>query len=157
MIIMVIYFKHFFYYFFIIIFIFLTGCQLNEAKNKHGIVFLENRSNKLTINSSNTNDVINIIGQPHSKAFNDELEWIYIERVFKKGKFHKLGKNVLSANNVLVLKFNKFGILKEKIFLNKDDLKNLTFSKEITENDLAKKSFAEKFLNSIKSKMYGNK
>ena len=78
----------------------LQGCQLNEAKNKHGIVFLENRSNKLKINYSNTNDVVNIIGEPHSKAVNNQLEWIYIERVFTRGKFHKLGKNVLSSNNV---------------------------------------------------------
>ncbi len=106
------------------------------------------------INQSNTNDVIDIIGQPHSKSFKNELDWIYIERVFEKGKFYKLGKNELKTNNVLVLSFDKFGILKEKKLLNKDDLNKLSFSSEITENDLAKKSFVEKFLNSIKAKMY---
>ena len=131
-----------------LILIFLQACQLKEAKNKHGIVFLENRAKKLTINYSNTNDVINIVGQPHSKSINNE---------FTKGKFHKLGKNVLTTSNVLVLTFDKFGILKEKKFLNKEDLNKLSFSDEITENDLAKKSFVEKFLNSIKSKMYRNK
>ena len=112
---------------------------------------------KLTVNYSNTNDVINIIGQPHSKGINDDLNWIYIERVYSRGKFHKLGKNVLTTNNVLVLIFDKFGILKDKKFLNKEDLNELSFSNKITENDLARKSFVEKFLNSIKSKMYRNK
>ncbi len=135
----------------------LQGCQLNEAKNKHGIVFLENRADKLKINYSNTNDVLNIIGEPHSKSVNNQFEWIYIERVFSRGKFHKLGKNVLTSNNVLVLSFNKYGILKQKKFLNKNDLKKLSFTEEITENNLAKKSFVEKLLNSIKEKMYRNR
>jgi outer membrane protein assembly factor BamE (lipoprotein component of BamABCDE complex) len=149
--------KHNLLKFLILILIFLQACQLKEAKNKHGIVFLENRATKLTVNYSNTNDVINIIGQPHSKGINDDLNWIYIERVYSRGKFHKLGKNVLTTNNVLVLIFDKFGILKDKKFLNKEDLNELSFSNKITENDLARKSFVEKFLNSIKSKMYRNK
>ena len=149
-------FKYFINKFLIVIF-FLQACQLNEAKNKHGIAFLENRSNKLTINKSNTNDVIRIIGQPHSKGISSESSWIYIERVFEKGKFHKLGKNVLTKNNVLVLEIDNYGILKNKKFLNKNDLNKLSFSEEITQNDLAKKSFVEKFLNSIKAKMYGNR
>ena len=147
-------FEHFLQKLFILILIFISACQLNEAKNKHGIVFLENRAQKLTINQSNTNDVISIIGQPHSKSFKNNLDWIYIERVFEKGKFHKLGKNVLKTNNVLILSFNKYGILKRKQFLDKNDLNKLSFSDEITENDLARKSFVEKFLNSIKTKMY---
>ena len=151
------FFKNRHYYLYLFIFIFLQGCQLNEAKNKHGIVFLENRSKKLIINSSNTNDAIKIIGHPHSKSVNNQLEWIYIERVFEKGKFHKLGKNVLTTNNVLILSFDKYGILSQKKFLNKDDIQKLSFSNKITENNLAKRSFVEKFLSSIKSKMYGNK
>jgi len=149
--------KHLFNKYLLIIFVFISACQLNEAKNKHGIVYLENRAQKLTINKSNSNDVIKTIGQPHSKSFNNNSDWIYIERVFQKGKFHKLGKNVLKTNNVLVLRFDKYGVLKQKKFLNKNDLNDLSFADQITDNDLAKKSFVEKFLNSIKAKMYGNK
>ena len=142
---------------FTLIIILLYGCQLNDAKNKHGIVFLENRSKKLIVNSSNINDAINIIGQPHSKGTKNKLDWIYIERVFEKGKFYKLGQNVLRENNVLVLTFDKYGILKTKRFFTKEDLNKLTFSNQVTENDLAKKSFVEKFLNSIKERMYSNR
>ena len=144
-------------YLFIFILIFTQSCQLNDAKNKHGIAFLENRAEKLRVNYSNTNDAIDIFGQPHSKGFENKLEWIYIERVFEKGKFYKLGRNVLNTNNILVLNFNKYGILEKKIFLNKNDLKKMNFTKNVTVNDLAKKSFIEKFLTSVRSKMYGNK
>ena len=42
--------------------------------------------------------------------------WIYIERTLSKGKYHKLGQHTLKENNVLVLVFNKFGVLENKIF-----------------------------------------
>ena len=95
-------------FFFILLF---NSCQLKESSNAHGILFLENRTNKLIVNESNKNDVVNIIGQPHSKSIANDNEWIYIERVFVKGEYHKLGQNILKSNNVLLLEFNKFGIL----------------------------------------------
>ena len=121
------------------------------------MVFLENRAEKLKINVSNTNDAINIFGQPHSRSINDENEWIYIERVLTKGEFHKIGPNVLKSNNVLVLKFDKYGVLKSKKLLNKEDKNKISFSQKKTENELTKKSFVETFLNSVKQKMYGNR
>ena len=144
---------------FIISFLFfiLIGCKLQEPTNNHGIVFLKNRSDKLVINSTNKNDVINVIGQPHSKSINSNNEWIYIERVLTKGEYHKLGRNVLKTNNVLILNFDKYGVLKNKKFLNKDDKQKVKFSEAKTENQLKRKSFTEKFLTSIKEKMYGRK
>lgn len=138
-------------------FLILIGCQLQEPTKTHGILFLENRSNQLTVQKNNKNDVLKLIGSPHSRSFNDEDEWIYIERVLIKGSFHKLGQNVIKSNNVLVLSFNKYGILNSKNFLNQGDLNQLSFSKSITDNDLSKKSFVESFLSSIKSKMYSNR
>ena len=137
--------------------IILIGCQFQEPSNNHGIVYLKNRSEKLKINYSNTNDVIKIIGIPHSKSINNDNYWIYIERVLTKGEYHKLGRNIIKANNVLVLQFDKYGVLKKKKFLNKNDLKNINFSEKKTKNKLTQKSFVEKILTSIRSKMYGQK
>ena len=145
--------KFYIYYIFII----LIGCQLQEPTKNHGIVSLENRSEKLVINNSNINDVLKIIGQPHSKSINNENEWFYVERTLTKGEFHKLGQNILKSNNILVLNFNKYGILIDKSFLSKDDLNKVAFAETKTENELTKKSFVEKFLQSIKTKMYGNR
>ena len=146
--------KHLFNSYIVFIFILLIGCQLNEAKNKHGIVFLENRAQKLKVNYTNTNDVINIFGQPHSKSFKNSSEWIYIERVLTKGEFLKLGQNVLKTNNVLILTFDKYGVLKNKQFIDKFSKNDLDFSTDKTENRLSQKSFVEKFLESLRKKMY---
>ena len=137
------------------IFFILLGCQLQEPTKNHGILFLDNRSEKLTINKSNKNDVIKILGQPHAKTFDEEDLWIYIERTLSKGKYHKLGRHKLKTNNTLVLNFDKYGVLKSKDFYNKDNINEIKFSKKTTENNLSKRSFVESFLQSVKKKMYG--
>jgi len=142
---------------FLILFFILIGCKLQEPTKSHGILFLENRSNQLVVKKDNKNDVIKLFGSPHSKSFNNDDEWIYIERVLTKGSFHKLGQNVIKSNNVLVLSFNKYGIINQKKFLDQSDLNKLSFSKDITDNDLSKRSFVESFLSSVKSKMYSNR
>ena len=149
--------KHFLGYILIISFIILNACQLQEPSNNHGIVFLKNRSEKLKIDVSNTNDALKMIGQPHTTSINNINEWIYIERVMSKGSYHKLGKNVLKTNNILILTFNKYGILVDKNLLNKDDINKMRFTKKITENNLSKKSFVQSFLASVKAKMYQNR
>tara|TARA_Y100000741_G_scaffold34032_1_gene24080 strand:- start:99 stop:566 length:468 start_codon:yes stop_codon:yes gene_type:complete len=150
-------FKNHFNKLFIVLFIILSACQLQEPTKNHGIVFLKNRSDELIVNKSNKNDAIRIIGQPHSKSINDDDIWIYLERTLTKGKYHKLGKHVLKKNNTLVLKFDKFGILKSKKIYDKNDTNKITFSEKETKNELSKKSFVESFLSSLKQKMYGNR
>ena len=139
------------------IFFILLGCQLQEPAKNHGILFLDNRSEKLAINKSNKNDVMKILGQPHAKTFDEEDVWIYIERTLSKGKYHKLGRHKLKTNNTLVLNFDKYGVLKSKDFYNKDNINEIKFSKKTTENNLSKRSFVETFLQSVKKKMYGSK
>ena len=143
--------------FYLLSFISLIGCQLQDPYNNHGIVFLKNRSEKLIVNQSNKNDVLKIVGQPHSKSINDDNEWFYVERVLTKGEYHKLGQNILKENNILVLKFDKYGVIKEKTFLNKDSKNKINFSQNETKNELSQKSFIERFLSSIRTKMYSNR
>ena len=150
-------FKNHFKRLFIFLFIILTACQLQEPTKNHGIVFLENRAKQLTVNKSNKNDVVKIIGQPHSKSISDDNVWIYLERTLTKGKYHKLGQHVLKKNNTLVLRFDKFGILKDKKIYNKNNTNQIAFSNKETTNELSKKSFVETFLSSLKQKMYGNR
>ena len=149
--------RHIYLYITVILsfFFFLTNCQVN-TKN-HGILFLENRYNILAVNESNTNDVIKIVGNPHTKSISDENTWIYIERILTKGKYYKLGQNVIKTNNVMVLTFDKYGVLKAKDFYDKKRIADIKFTKEITENNLSDKSFVEEFLQSIRTKMYGGK
>ena len=137
--------------------IILNACQLQETIKTHGIIYLENRSKALEVNKSNKNDVINLMGQPHIKSYENEDIWIYVERILSKGKIHTLGKNILSENNALSLQFNKYGILVKKKFIKKEEMKKISFSKKNTENEISQKSFIRNFLESIRQKMYENK
>ena len=154
MIIMLNLFKNHKFILLIISLFILNSCKLQEPTKNHGILFLENRANKLTLNQSNKNDAIRIIGNPHFKSIDNNQEWIYVERVLTKGEFIKLGQNVLKTNNVLVLTFDKYGVLKEKNFIDKNSKNKLKFSQDSTDNNLSQKSFAEKFLESLRKKMY---
>ena len=142
---------------FLIILFILNACKLQEPYNNHGIVNLAKRSDLITINKSNKNDVIKIVGSPHTVSIDNNDEWIYFERVLTKGEFHKLGQNILKENNVLFLKFNKFGIVEDKKLIGKDSKNKLTFSENTTDNTLTQKSFVQKFLSSLRNKMYGKK
>ena len=132
---------------------FLTGCQRNEVIKTHGIAYLDKREKLIIVNESNKNDTIDILGQPSSKGMTNENIWIYIERTKTRGKLLKLGRNYLKKNNVLILEFDKYGILNKKEFYDKDDMKRINFAKAITENDLKKENFVYSFLSSIRQKM----
>ena len=59
----------------------------------------------------------------------------------------------LQKNNVLVLEFDKYGILKKKELSTMENMKNLTFAKNITENEIRKENFVYSFLSSVRQKM----
>ena len=59
-----------------ILFFILLNCQLQEPAKNHGILFLENRASQLTIMKTNKNDVVKILGQPHTTTYNENDIWI---------------------------------------------------------------------------------
>ena len=139
--------------YFLLILFFIFGCQRNEVIKTHGISYLEKREKLIFVNKSNKNDAIEIFGNPSTKGLTDDNLWIYVERTISRGKLLKLGRNYLKKNNVLVLEFDKYGVLKKKEFYNKDNMKRLTFTKKITENDIRKENFIYSFLSSVRQKM----
>jgi len=144
--------------FYIIFFaFFLNNCQLKEANKTHGINFLENREKILKIGITNKNDVKELIGNPHTTSINEKNTWIYFERTITRGKLIKLGQNVLKTNNILELKFDKYGVLETKKIYNKDDMNKVKYDDKETQNTISKKSFVSSFLSSIKQKMYGKR
>ena len=140
-------------YLFIIFLIFITGCQRNEVIKTHGISYLEKREKLIIVNKTNKNDVIKILGQPATRGMTDDNVWIYIERTRTRGKLLKLGRNYLKKNNVLVLEFDKYGILNNKDFYNKENMQKLSFAKKTTVNEINKENFVYSFLSSIRQKM----
>tara|TARA_Y100001970_G_C13721952_1_gene597112 strand:- start:66 stop:539 length:474 start_codon:yes stop_codon:yes gene_type:complete len=149
--------KHFILILTIFLSFFLTNCQKNKVIKSHGIFYLENRDKLLKVNDTNVNDVIRILGQPHTKSIKDKNTWLYIERTRTRGKMTKLGRNVLLNNNVLVVKFDNYGILEKKFLYNKNDMNDYKFAEATTANEITRGSFIDSFLSSIREKMYSNK
>jgi outer membrane protein assembly factor BamE (lipoprotein component of BamABCDE complex) len=148
--------KHINFVFIMFLTVFLSNCQKNRVIKTHGIFYLQNRAVLLKVQTSNRNDVIKILGKPHSKSLHEQNTWIYIERTRTRGNLLKLGKNVLLNNNVLVLKFDKYGILEEKLFYDKKEMNKYKFVKVETENTIRRGSFVQSFVNSLRQKMQSN-
>ena len=139
--------------FLILSLIFLTSCSLNKVIHHHGIHNLEKKQEKLKMNITNKNDVAKIIGPPITKSTFDQDVYIYIERKTSSSKLSNLGKKDLIKNDVLVLQFDSKGLLANKNFYNKDDLRNINFDNEITAVNYSRKSFIINFLNTLRQKI----
>ena len=137
--------------------IFFTGCQRHEVIKTHGIAYLDKREKLIVVNKSNKNDTIKILGHPATKGMTDDNLWIYIERTKARGTLLTLGRSYLKKNNVLILEFDKYGVLKKKEFYDKENMKEINFAKAITENDVRKENFIYSFLSSIRQKMESRK
>ena len=131
----------------------IIGCQRHEVIKTHGISYLDKREKLIVVNKTNKNDAITILGQPATKGMVDDNLWIYIERTRTRGKLFKLGRNYLKKNNVLVLDFDKYGILKKKEFYNKKNMNQINFAKNVTANEIRRENFIYSFLSSVRQKM----
>ena len=139
---------------FYIIFIILiaTSCSLKPVDKYHGVAFLEKKQEKLSINKSNKNDIIKILGAPSTESILEDDLWIYIENRKTKSSILKLGKEIVLTNNILVLEIDNKGILKNKKFYNIDDLNELSFNKNETMMS-DKDSFVYGVISSLKQKI----
>ena len=142
------------YKLFYIIFIILVAasCSINPVDNYHGVAFLEKKQKKLSINKSNKNDIIKILGAPSTESILENDLWIYIENRKSKSSLFKLGKEIVLTNNVLVLEINKKGILKNKKFYDINDLNKIDFNKNETKMS-DKDSFVYGVLSSLRQKI----
>ena len=131
----------------------LSNCSLKKVVQHHGVHNLEKKQTKLTINETNRNDIIKMIGPPSTKSSFDNDIYIYMERKTSSGKITKLGKKKLIQNNVLVLELNNKGILVSKKFYDKDDMLKIKFDNDITSINYQKRSFINSFLSSVRQKI----
>ena len=119
----------------------------------HGIPFLEKKQETLTVNQSNKNDIIEILGNPSTTSKFDNDVWIYIERKQTQSNLKNLGRMKIYKNDVLVLEIDNYGILKKKTFYNKDDMENIKISEATTEAGFKKNSFIYDFMSSMRQKI----
>ena len=143
--------KNLFLTLFILLFSF--SCAQDQVIKTHGVAYLKKREKLIIVNETNKNDTISLLGQPSTKGMTNDNLWIYIERTRTRGKLLKFGRNYLLKNNVLVLEFDKYGILLRKEFYNKKQMNEIKFAKSQTENELRKENFIISFLSSVRQKM----
>ena len=138
---------------FFIFLIFITNCKFNKVVDSHGVHFLDKKQQKLSINTSNKNDILILLGPPSTKStFNNDL-WIYIERKKTASNLKNFGRKKTYVNNVLLLEIDNKGLLVKKDFLDMRDMKEINFSDDKTENAYSKKSFVYDFLSSMRQKI----
>ncbi len=137
-------------FFFISIFILISNCSFNLVDDHHGVFYLEKKEKKIKIQESNTNDILNILGEPSTKSTFDKDVWIYIER--KITNSHFFGKRELVVNNVMVLEIDEMGILAKKEFYNIDDMKDIDFDPNRSES-IKKRNFIYNFLSSLRQRV----
>ena len=140
-------------YILILLLLFTLSCTINKVKNTHGVLSLEKKINKIEINKSNTNDIINIFGPPSTKSTFDNNIWIYIERKKVNRSIFALGNKKTIKNNVAILEINNKGILEKKEIIDLDKMKKYKFSKKTTENVYEKDSYIYGVLTSLREKI----
>ena len=131
----------------------VSNCTFKPVVKHHGVPFLEKKQLELTINESNKNDIIKILGNPSTTSKFDNDVWIYIERKQTQSKLKNLGRMKIFKNDVLVLEIDSYGILKKKEFYNKEDMENIKIVKETTEEGFRKNSFIYSFMSSMRQKI----
>ena len=137
----------------LIIFLLIANCKFDKVVDSHGLHYLEKKHKELTVNTSNKNDIINLLGSPSTKSKFDNDLWIYIERKKTRTTLLKLGKKKIYLNNVLVLEIDNKGLLAKKDFYNIDDMKKINFIEDETDIAYSKRSFVYDFLSSMRQKI----
>ena len=138
---------------FFIISLVISACTLKKVQKHHGVHFLKKKQEELTVNQSNKNDILQLLGSPSTKSTFDNDLWIYIERKTDNSSLMKFGSERIIVNNVLILEINSLGLLEKKEFLDLTNMQNLKFAEKTTENQYKKSSFVYDFLSSMRQKI----
>ena len=139
--------------FLFILLIIISNCSFKDVKKSHGINNLNKKSTKLIINSTNSNEILEILGPPSTKSELDPNTWIYIERRVTNSSLFSIGKEKVSSNNLLVLKINGRGVLYEMEVYDLEKMNEIKISKLETENTFKNSDFLSNILISVRQKI----
>ena len=134
------------------IFLFTLNCSLNKVSNTHGFRFLDSKYDKIIVNKSNKNDVKKIIGPPSDISnFNDT--WFYIERQKVNQSLIKLGIKKIEKNNVLIIEFNKMGMVSDKILLDLNDMNDVKIAEKKTKKKFQQDNLVYNIFSTLREKI----
>tara|TARA_B100000886_G_C20321702_1_gene448380 strand:- start:54 stop:509 length:456 start_codon:yes stop_codon:yes gene_type:complete len=140
-------------YILITLFVFILNCKGNKVSNYHGNKLLDKKFDVIKINSTNKNDLLQLIGPPSSISDFDKNKWFYIERLKTNQSIIKLGNQIIKKNNVLIVEFNEMGIIKNKEILNLENMNDLKYLKKTTEKDFKQDNVIYNIFTSLREKI----
>ena len=140
-------------YLYPIIFILIVNCSGNKVSNYHGIKLLETKINKIELNKTNKNDLIKLIGEPSTISDFDKNEWFYFERLKTNQSLFKLGAQKIKKNNILIVKFNQYGVVENKKILDINNMNDLKELNDITYKDFENKNMLYSVFSSLREKI----
>ena len=138
---------------FIIILFFITNCSGNKVSNYHGAKLLKTKYEKIQINITNKNDIIDIIGPPSSISDFNQNKWFYFERLKTNQSLLKLGTQKIKKNNILFVELDNKGILKNKRFLDLDDMNDVKYIKTVTTKEFKNENLIYNVFSSLREKI----
>ena len=140
-------------YFYILIFIITINCSGNKVSNFHGTKSLESKFDKIQINMTNKNDLIDLIGYPSTISDFNKNKWFYVERKKTNQSLFKFGAQKIIKNNILIVEIDSSGILKDKKLLDLDDMNDIKYLKKTTAKDFQNKDLIYGVFSSLREKI----
>ena len=139
--------------FYLLIFIIIVNCSGNKVSNYHGVKSLDAKFEIIQLNTTNKNDLINIIGPPSFKSDFNNNKWFYLERQKTNQSLFKLGAQKIKKNNILVVELNTSGILINKKLLNLNDMNDIKYLNSETNKEFKNKNAVYDALSSLREKV----
>ena len=134
------------------IFLTIANCSIKKPIRHHGVHKLELKEKKLIVNKTNKNDIFKILGPASVESKFDKDILFFIERKMSNTSIFKLGKQIITTNNVLIVELDSYGILEKKNFYDLTKMNEFQFSKKITTINYTKQGFIYDFLSSMRQK-----
>ena len=139
--------------FYLLIFIIIVNCSGNKVSNYHGVKSLDAKFEIIQLNTTNKNDLINLIGPPSFKSDFNNNKWFYLERQKTNQSLFKLGAQKIKKNNILIVELNPSGILINKKLLNLNDMNDIKYLNAETNKEFKNKNAFYDALSSLREKV----
>ena len=133
--------------------LFIINCSGNKVSNYHGTKLLQSKYEKININITNKNDLLEIIGPPSSISDFNKNKWFYFERLKTNQSIIKLGTQKIKKNNVLIVELDENGILKSKQILDLKNMNDLKYLKDTTEKEFKNSDIMYNIFSSLREKI----
>ena len=140
-------------YLIIIVFIFILNCSGNKVTNYHGAKLLSSKYDLIKVNVTNKNDLVEIIGPPSTISDFNKNIWFYFERLKTNQSLLKLGTQKIKKNNILIVELDNKGILKNKRFLDLDDMNDVKYIKTVTTKEFKNENLIYSVFSSLREKI----